>query len=179
MDDVSPRFMWLLRDFVLEMRDAQNRPIDSNTYMENSLCDETSYKKASSENRQIRESLLSFFKQRHCMPLIRPVQEEQDLVQLDSLPSHRLKPQFLEQVKQLRQKIMQLALPKTVKHQELSPEMFFSMASSFVELINEGAVPDINTAWEYMQQNQCGQACQSAIELHTDLLQKAICQDQE
>ncbi len=108
------------------------------------------------------------------MPLIRPVQEETDLTQLDSLPNHRLKPQFLEQVKQLRLKIMRLAVPKTLKHQELSPAMFTSMAQSFVDLINQGAVPDIDTAWEYMQQNQCGQACQSAVEMHTAALQKAF-----
>ena len=56
--------------------------------------------------------------------------------------------------------------------------MFVSMAESFVELINRGAVPDIQTAWGYMQQSQCEQALQHAHHLLQEALQRAFSDDQ-
>ena len=36
----TPKFLWVLRDFNLELKDEQNRNITANQYMENALYDE-------------------------------------------------------------------------------------------------------------------------------------------
>jgi hypothetical protein len=36
----TPKFMWIIRDFTLELQDASGRKISSNQYMENALTDQ-------------------------------------------------------------------------------------------------------------------------------------------
>ncbi len=36
----TPKFMWIIRDFTLELQDSSGRKISSNQYMENALTDQ-------------------------------------------------------------------------------------------------------------------------------------------
>ena len=54
--------------------------------------------------------------------------------------------------------------PKKLNGQELNGEMFIDLIKSYVKMINEGAVPIIQTAWTYMRQNQALIAKKNAIE---------------
>jgi len=47
ISDYIPKFIWLLRDFVLQMEDQSGKPIDASTYMENQLNDESVISKQS------------------------------------------------------------------------------------------------------------------------------------
>lgn len=44
---------------------------------------------------------------------------------------------------------------KTLRDQKLNGELYCSMLNSYVAAINDGAVPNIENAWNYMCEEQC------------------------
>ena len=80
---MTPKFLWLLRDFALELKE-NGREITENEYLENRL---SSFSRSNNQrNRKVRDALLKYFPQRELITLIRPVEEEELLVKLDKLP---------------------------------------------------------------------------------------------
>ena len=55
--------------------------------------------------------------------------------------------------------------PKTLNGQKLSGELYLSMLSSYVGAINNGAVPNIENAWNYMCQEQCTKVFNESYEV--------------
>lgn len=55
---MTPRFMWLLRDFALELKE-NGRDISENEYLESRL---SNFSRSTNErNRKVREALLKYF----------------------------------------------------------------------------------------------------------------------
>jgi regulator of replication initiation timing len=55
---MTPKFLWLLRDFALELKE-NNRVITENEYLENRL---SNFSKTTNErNKKVREALLKYF----------------------------------------------------------------------------------------------------------------------
>ncbi len=52
--------------------------------------------------------------------------------------------------------------PKSLNGKELSGLMLSGLASSYVAAINEGALPNIANAWNYICENQCYEAIQES-----------------
>lgn len=72
----TPKFLWLLRDFTLEIQNSKGQKITANEYLENSLSED---KFKGDQNKKIRRSLLNYFRDRDCFTMVRPVDEEKDL----------------------------------------------------------------------------------------------------
>jgi hypothetical protein len=51
---------------------------------------------------------------------------------------------------QLRRKVINRIKPKLMHGKKLSGDMLYNLAGSYVEAINKGAVPNIETAWSYI-----------------------------
>lgn len=68
-----PKFLWLLRDFTLELRDADGKKIEPRQYLEDSLLDQNSLVRVSEDSRRVRRALINYFKDRDCFTLVRPV----------------------------------------------------------------------------------------------------------
>lgn len=56
--------------------------------------------------------------------------------------------------------------PKTLHGQKLSGDLYLSMLNSYVGAINEGAVPNIENAWNYMCQEQCAKVINESYEAY-------------
>ena len=70
---MTPKFLWLLRDFALELKE-NGRDITENEYLENRL---SNFSKSTNErNNKVREALLKYFPQRELLTMVRPVEEE-------------------------------------------------------------------------------------------------------
>ena len=113
--------------------------------------------------RRVRRSLLTYFKDRECLPLVRPAREESDLQRLDSLPDHALRKEFTDGVNSLREKIMRKAGPKMYDGEALYGSSIASMVESYVEKMNMGAIPNIKTAWEHIADDEGAFAYNRAI----------------
>lgn len=59
---------------------------------------------------------------------------------------------------QLRRKVINRIKPKMMHDKKLNGEMLFNLASSYVESINKGVVPNIESAWSYICKNECQKA---------------------
>lgn len=152
MQHSYPAFLWVLRDFALQMRDDHDREIGSREYMENALKDcEGKSETVASKNR-VRACLREFFPERDCFTLVRPCTNESDLQVLDKLPNKALRAEFLQQADELRSRIVQEACrrPNRINGCELSGSMLGYLCKNYVQAINQGKVPVIQDAWSYM-----------------------------
>lgn len=75
--DYFPTLFWIIRDFVLNLRDSNNNRITPNEYLENSLQNVPDTQQNSEKKNLIRRMIKHFFRDRQCVTLIRPVEEEQ------------------------------------------------------------------------------------------------------
>lgn len=52
ISDFTPKFLWILRDFVLELEDYNHKKINPTQYLENALNDKTAISKSNESNRK-------------------------------------------------------------------------------------------------------------------------------
>ncbi|KAJ3092083.1 hypothetical protein HK102_010801, partial [Quaeritorhiza haematococci] len=78
-----PRFLWLLRDFALELR-IDGEEITPEQYLENALKPLAGNSEDIQTKNRTRECVRTFFRDRTCMTLRRPVEDEEQLHELES-----------------------------------------------------------------------------------------------
>lgn len=61
-----------------------------------------------------------------------------------------LRPEFVEQMNTLRQRISKKVKPKMLNGKFISGEMLLELCISYTEAINKGSVPCIESAWTYL-----------------------------
>ena len=151
-----PSFYWVVRDFSLQLIDQGGNQITSKEYLENSLALQKGNGKDVEEKNKIRKFITECFTVRDCFTMIRPTGVDQQLQELDRVPFEELRPEFVEQVMTLRKKILGRLQPKKLRNNVLDGESYFSVIHTYVEAINNGAVPNIQSAWEYicLERNQ-------------------------
>jgi hypothetical protein len=70
---VFPSFIWVIRDFALDLEDEDGYAITPTQYLNTSLEQNPGYDKQTMERNRIRHMLTSFFPDRECVTLIRPI----------------------------------------------------------------------------------------------------------
>ena len=99
---VTPKFLWLLRDFALELKE-NGRDITENEYLEGRL---SNFSRSTNErNKKVREALLKHFQQRELLTLVRPVEDEDLLVKLDRLDWTDFRKEFRTKASILKHKV--------------------------------------------------------------------------
>lgn len=149
--ETFPFFLWVIRDFCLELKDAHGNPITSKTYFENALKMTGQGGPADSKNK-IRSLIKHFFRSRDCVTMVRPVEKEADLQNLDNLEDGQLRPEFVLQIKKTRKMVMMKTAAKKIRGAALNGPKFFQLASAYVKAINAGAAPSVDNAWNYIVQ---------------------------
>lgn len=162
-----PSFMWIVRDFTLQLIGEDDENLNANQYLEKALEEQKGFSDKIEEKNRIRRLLKTFFKERQCFTMIRPITNEEALQNLEEMEEKDLRQDFLEQVVQLRKKVLHGVKPKLLNGKQLSPNMFITLAESYVTSINKGAVPNIENAWTYICQNESKKSLEKAI-VHFD-----------
>jgi chromosome segregation ATPase len=157
-----PSFMWVIRDFSLRLVDPEGEPMTSKEYLEKSLEIQKGFSDIVEQKNKIRTLLKEFFKERDCATLVRPLTDEHNLQNLSNMELNTLRPEFVDQITQLRKKVLHKVKPKMLNGKSLNGEMFCNLMHNYVEAINKGAVPVIENAWTFLCKNECGRAVQSA-----------------
>jgi hypothetical protein len=155
-----PALLWVLRDFVVELRDASGREITAEDYLEQALHARPLAGVDAERSRsavEVRDALMKLFPSRHCATLVQPVIDEAKLRKLDEVPSADLRPEFQRQAAGLRSQLMELAraCPKTVAGQPVSAIALASMLRKFADALNSGHGLNLTSAWETFQHNAC------------------------
>ena len=172
-DDYSahfPTFTWIVRDFVLQLTDSEGEPITPKDYLERALQPQKGYSDSAEEKNRIRRLLMNFFKDRDCITLVRPTTEEEDLQNLADKPFSMLRPEFQEQVMQLRSKLMGRIRIKCMNGKPLNGEMYASLVENYIKAVNSGIVPNIENAWTYICQGECKKAYKEAMAKYDRIL---------
>lgn len=156
-EDVSqyfPSFLWIIRDFALRLVDGSNNPISPKEYLENALAAQKGVSDNVESKNRIRRMLKHFFRERDCATMIRPVENEKDLQKLDEMEEDFFRAEFVEQMKNVRKKIFKKIKPKTLNGKNLTGPMLVEICKAYAEAINSGKVPNIESAWTYLCQQQ-------------------------
>ena len=151
-----PTFLWVLRDFSLALLDDDGAALSSREYLEACLEPQSGFSSDVQARNRTRRVLTAFFKERDCVTLVRPLDDEAGLQGMGALPLDRLRPEFREQLAAVRERLIdELARPKTMQGQWVTGRMLAGLAEAYVAAINADAVPSIGNAWEGVTRVEC------------------------
>jgi len=157
-----PTFLWVLRDFHLQLVDERGRTITEKEYIENALRSAP----GQDDKNKLRDAVKDLFRDRDCVTIVRPVAEESDLRNIQRLPYESLRPQFRTQVEAFVKRVYTGLKPKKIEGAYLSGPMFVNLASEYCKAINSSAVPTIQSAWTCVVQHQLRLSLKDAVHVY-------------
>ena len=158
-----PTLLWLLRDFSLKLEDKNGNVITEKQYLENALEDINGTSDFIEEKNRVRNLIKSYFPEKDCFVMIRPVENEEDLQNLQNIPDNELRKEFVQQSNIFRNKVKKKIKPKTFKKRLISGAMLIELIQSILDSINNGSIPVIENSWRYMIQKECIKNSKEAI----------------
>ena len=158
-----PAFIWVLRDFALQLVDKANNPITSRQYLEQSLELQPGVSDEVEKSNRVRRLISSFFRDRDCYTLVRPLTDESDLQKLESLDFSSLRSEFVTQALELRHRALSLDRKKAVCGREVNGQALAGLLIHYTDAINNGAVPNIEGAWAGVCESQNRQLIESIL----------------
>ncbi|ETW07492.1 hypothetical protein, variant [Aphanomyces invadans] len=162
LHEYFPSFLWVVRDFALQLQD-QGKEISSKQYLENALKPQGGLSAEVAGRDQIRLLLSDFFRDRDCVTLVRPVEDESQLRNLPNIPYGDLRGEFRAKFEAMKKRLLEKATPKSLFGKALNGAMFTNLAKSYVEALNSGKAPVISSAWTRVVQAQCEDAVDEAV----------------
>lgn len=138
-----PTFFWVLRDFSLDLKKRSARD-----YLEDNLKPQPAADEEGTRKNAIRQTISSFFLERDCFTLVRPVNEESKIAHIEDMKYRDLRPEFTKACDSLIQKILGRARVKTVNGIPLTASMFMGLALEYTQSLNDHEAPTILTALE-------------------------------
>ena len=159
-----PVMLWILRDFILKLEDQEGNVITAKQYLENALTEQKGNTSSIIEKNIVRKLIKKFFPERDCFPMVRPLENEIELQNLNHLPDEKIRPEFLEQCLILRNKILMKVRPKNFNGKNLSGENLINYLNNIIESINKGSIPVIEDSWKYVINNELMKSIQEYVE---------------
>ncbi|OQR87998.1 guanylate-binding protein [Achlya hypogyna] len=156
-----PAFLWVVRDFTLQLEE-NGREITPRDYLEKALKPQPGTSDDSMHKNEVRALLSSFFPNRDCLTMVRPLNDESLLRELPKQPLESLRPEFQAQLTTLHHKVFDSLKPKKLMAKALSGAMLVTLAHNYVDAFNSGATPVISSAWDRVVAAQSEQALDAA-----------------
>ena len=154
---VMPAFLWVVRDFALQLVDEAGAPLSEAAYLEEAL---RSRPGGGSDKNALRDTIKQYFPRRDCVTLVRPTEREEDLQRLSDAV---LRPRFKEQVAALRQRVLGRApLKRGCGGMLASGRVIGQLAVAYTDAINRGAAPLIRDTWALVSGAHCAEAAAAA-----------------
>jgi len=148
-----PNFVYVARDFSLQLVGENGEEVDSTTYLNQSL--RVRGDTDSSKNK-VRNAINKLFPthKRSCVCMVRPCTDENDLQNLPNLSDDQLRPEFLAKVIKIRDTI---ASTPAANHGGMSVTgpLLARLACLYVDAINDGAIPAIRDSWTLLSEGEC------------------------
>eukprot|EP00941_MAST-03F_sp_MAST-3F-sp1_P000718 g718.t1 len=166
-----PSFTWILRDFSLLLKDSKGNEISPTQYMEDNLKNLPGFSKTIVARNKVCGTLRKFFTDRSCVTLVRPAEDESVLQDIEG-NRDKLRPAFEAQVDNLRKVLLSNLRPKMLGNKELTGSGFISLVRSYVEAINQGAVPSVENAWAGAVRKEYEAAYEFSLSIHTSKIEE-------
>ena len=166
----APQFLWVLRDFVLDIRDLKGNAVSPAMYLESVLSDlpvdGDGYTRNAEKSTKIRQSILNFFKHRDCVTMVRPVHDEDQLRNINHLPDKNIREEFIDELYVIRDKIYKNCKQKVINGTGITSNMLVTYLNQFIKSFNNGRTPVIKNAWENLLENDCENHYKAAVALY-------------
>jgi len=157
-----PSFLWVLRDFHLRLTDGHGQSITATEYLENALRPRDGQEKQN----KLRGAVRELFRERQCVTMVRPCEEEEDLRHIQRLSFEALRPKFQAQVEDFTRKVYLSMRPKRIEGSTVTGPALVHLASEYCKAINNSAVPAIKSAWSYAVQSQLRACLKEAVQVY-------------
>ena len=167
--NLFPSFLWIVRDFTLQLIDDNGETITPKEYLEKVL---EGSKNMQDPKNKIRKLIKAYFKDRDCFTMVRPLTNEGQLQNLEDLPNEKLRPEFLDQILQLRKKILDRVKIKTLNGKALNSEMYLNLIKNLIGALNSGNVPNIENTWLSMCKVESYKAFEEAEQFYENYLKE-------
>eukprot|EP01129_Flabellula_baltica_P015876 TRINITY_DN8234_c0_g1_i1.p1 TRINITY_DN8234_c0_g1~~TRINITY_DN8234_c0_g1_i1.p1 ORF type:complete len:819 (-),score=207.11 TRINITY_DN8234_c0_g1_i1:19-2475(-) len=167
-----PNFLWVVRDFILELKDEYGRHISETDYLELALAETDSR----SDKNEVRRAIKEFFPDRDCVCLVRPVTDERDLRRIDEIPYGKLRKDFRDKMESITERVYTHVTPKKIMNSYLNGHTYSELIQSYIHAINQGSVPTINIAWKNISLLENRKIVDSAISFYKSKMAE-LCAD--
>ena len=142
----SPDFFWCLRDFYLDISEQFET---TNDYMED--CLKPVLESVSSDTlkkNQVRKVISNFFKVRDCRTLIRPVDDEETLANIELIDweSAHIKNKFRQQSDEFIKYLKETCKIKIINNKKFNGQMLLGLSMDFCEAVNNNETPTIENS---------------------------------
>lgn len=158
---VMPSFLWVVRDFMLRLVNAEGEPIDADRYLDGALSITPTMPR---DKRMLRLDFVRFFRRRGCRTLSIPHHSPEVLRSMGTLPLSEMMPNFQADVAQLRAVLPFAVRPRQYGGQAISGDLLLQLMEVFVSALNAGAVPEVKSAWAQVAEARCRDVVDAALE---------------
>ncbi|KAK1339816.1 hypothetical protein QTO34_018373 [Cnephaeus nilssonii] len=169
-----PDFVWVVRDFMLELM-LDGRAITEDEYLENAL------KLVPGEDHKIKQSntprkcIRKFFPKRKGFVFDRPTNNKNLLQHMDCVSENQLDCSFQEQSKHFCNYIFTDAKPKTIREGIIvTGNRMGTLVKAYVDAINSGAVPCLETAVITLAERENSVAVQKAADHYSEQMAQRV-----
>ena len=104
--------------------------------------------------------------------MIRPLVDEEKLQTLEELEFSSMRPEFVEQVMNLRRKVLNQVQTKRINGQTMDGATWVGLVQLYADAFNEGKVPNIESSWNYI----CKQRAQESLDSAIDIFEQQLTQ---
>ncbi|XP_049666225.1 guanylate-binding protein 1-like [Accipiter gentilis] len=164
-----PTFIWAVRDFTLQLQ-VDGKEISEDEYLEEALKLKAGSSQETQRYNQPRECIRQFFPDRKCFAFDQPASRK-DLVCLEDLQDDEINPEFQQQVEKFCSYVWEKSPPKTVPGGHiLTGNQLGKLATTYVETIQSGAVPCLESAVLALAEIENAAAVKEAATLYQDLM---------
>ena len=122
------------------------------------------------EKNRIRQVIRGCFDQRDCYPLVRPVINENQLQNLESLEDYELRHDFLEQLTSLRNTLFTHASTKKLNGNELDGRMMAQLIEQYITKLNGNDVPVVQNIWDYICEENCNKVYEELFQEYEKMM---------
>lgn len=182
LGELFPDFLWVVRDFSLQLRSENDEPLTADQYLEQALREKPAggtdisdeQANALSEKNYLRSLLRAYFPRRQCVTMVRPCTNEEDLQRIDTMPRRELRADFRTAANEVRKIVLGKAPLKTVGNgKPLSGRGLAHLCKTYVDAMNRGVAPVIRDSWALLTEVQFRDAAESAEEYFRERLAEA------
>ncbi|KAM6229519.1 guanylate-binding protein 1 [Spheniscus humboldti] len=168
-----PTFIWAVRDFTLQL-EMDGKEISEDEYLENALKLKAGSSPETQRYNQPRECIRQYFPDRKCFVFDQPASKK-DLVHLEELQNSKINPEFQQQVEKFCSHVWETSPPKTIPGGHLiTGNLLGKLAVTYVEAIQNGAVPCLESAVLALAQIENTVAVKEAVTLYQDLMERRV-----
>jgi len=161
-----PDLVWSVRDFALELVGKDKTPVTPKEYMESSLAIRQGDTEEVITKNRVRRAITEYFKKRECYTLVRPVNDEAELREMEKQPYEKIRLAFREQAEDMITSVLKGLRPKVIKGVAVEGKVYTELILNFVDALNNQALPSIPATWERIIERELQSTLNRAVDFY-------------